>query len=229
MGADGASVLEQQELAELSTQPGNAEGADGIMPSSVVPVAVRIGGEPQEGRTVPQEMPPALIGPTSLRLAAAEGDPSAEFEVAARFAEGKGIRQDFKQAARWYQRSASQGFALAQYRLGTLYERGLAVSADLARARVWYARAAELGNVKAMHNLAVLSAGRDRSTPDYTTAAHWSPRPPILGSPTVSIISPCCTKPGLASPRTWYRPTSGSRLRPAVGTRNPAGGWSWRR
>lgn len=118
-------------------------------------------------------MPPAMIGPLSLRLAAAKGDPSAEFEVAARFAEGKGIKQDFSEAVKWYRRSAARGFAPAQYRLGTLYERGLGVKTDLPRARIWYLRAAKKGNVKAMHNLAVLSAGRIGSAPDYKTASQW--------------------------------------------------------
>ncbi len=119
------------------------------------------------------DMPPATVGPLSLRLAAANGDPSAEFEVGARLAEGKGTDQNFKDAAKWYQRSADQGFAQAQYRLGTLYERGLGVKADEARAKAWYERAAEQGNIKAMHNLAVLSANSKAGAPDYTTAAKW--------------------------------------------------------
>ena len=117
------------------------------------------------------ELPPAMIGPMSLRLAAAKGDPSAEFEVAARFAEGRGVPQDYVQANTWYQRSAGRGFAPAQYRLGTLYERGMAVAKDTARARIWYKRAAEQGHVKAMHNLAVLLAGADTQTADYANAA----------------------------------------------------------
>jgi localization factor PodJL len=118
-------------------------------------------------------LPSALVGPLSLRLAAANGDASAEFEVGARFAEGKGIQQDFKQAITWYRRSATRGFALAQYRLATLYERGLGVSKDLARARIWYERAASQGNVKAMHNLAVLAAAGTPEKPDYGLAARW--------------------------------------------------------
>jgi localization factor PodJL len=117
-------------------------------------------------------MPPAQVGPTSLRIAAQKGDPSAEFEVAARFAEGRGIGQDFKQAQFWYQRSAQRGFAPAQYRLGTLFERGIGTKADVARAKIWYGRAAEQGHVKAMHNLAVLNAGREQSA-DYGTAVQW--------------------------------------------------------
>ena len=118
-------------------------------------------------------LPPPTVGPFSLRMAAAQGDASAQFEVASRLAEGKGLDQDLKEAAQWYQRSASNGFAMAQFRLGTLYERGLGVGTDQVRAQIWYQRAAEQGNVKAMHNLAVLAAGRITPAPDYKEAARW--------------------------------------------------------
>jgi len=129
------------------------------------------------------DLPPATVGPLSLRLAAAQGDASAEFEVASRLAEGKGTDQNLKEAVRWYQRSAAQGFAQAQYRLGTFYERGLGMKADAARARTWYQRAADQGNVKAMHNLAVLAAGRSAESPDYTTAARWFSQAASYGLP----------------------------------------------
>ena len=119
------------------------------------------------------ELPPALVGPLSLRMAAAKGDASAAFEVATRLAEGRGIKQDFKQAIVWYQRAAAKGLAIAQYRLGTLYERGLGTQADATRARAWYKKAADQGNIKAMHNMAVLSAGNGQTAPDYASAAKW--------------------------------------------------------
>jgi localization factor PodJL len=147
------------------------------VPASLVPsegtpqtTASVTGGAPGQRVT---SLPSALIGPLSLRIAAANGDPSAEFEVGARYAEGKGPEQDFKQAITWYRRAATRGFALAQYRLATLYERGLGVAADPARAKIWYQRAADQGNVKAMHNLAVLAAGTVSGQPDYGTAARW--------------------------------------------------------
>jgi len=116
-------------------------------------------------------MPPAAVGPLSLRLAAANGDPSAEFEVALRFDEGRGVERNLTEAVTWYQRSASRGFAPAQYRLGTLYERGLGVPMDRGRAMAWYRSAAEKGHVKAMHNFAVLVANGASS--DFKTAAYW--------------------------------------------------------
>lgn len=118
-------------------------------------------------------LPPLTVGPTSLRMAAAKGDASAQFEVATRLSEGKGTKQDFKEAAIWFKRSAGQGFAQAQYRLGTLYERGLGVERDTGRAQMWYLRAAEQGNIRAMHNLAVLAAGQSSGHPDYPRAAQW--------------------------------------------------------
>ena len=129
-----------------------------------------------------REMPPAMVGPLSLRMAARDGNPSAQFAVAARLGEGHGVGQDLEQAMRWYHRAAQQGFALAQYRLGTYYERGLGVERDVARAQAWYRRAAEQGNAKAMHNLAVLATSREAdAAPNYPFAAQWFARAADLG------------------------------------------------
>ncbi len=171
-----AQAQQRRAMAQTSTRLGAAQANIASIPTSLIPsdgersaagtAATAIGASVQ-----PQSLPPASIGPLSLRIAAANGDPSAEFEVAARFAEGRGIQSDFTKAFTWYQRAASRGFAPAQYRLATLYEQGLGTARDLSRARVWYQSAAKKGNIKAMHNLAVLSAGR--APADYKTAAHW--------------------------------------------------------
>ncbi len=169
---EAASVEQRRRLAHLSTRLGAAQSEIASIPAALIPGTSGTPVAPStESSASPKSLPPAAVGPLSLRIAAANGDPSAEFEVAARLAEGRGIEQDFKQAITWYQRSAARGFAPAQYRLGTLYERGLGVKADLGRAKAWYRSAAEKGNIKAMHNLAVLSASSVPS--DYKTAAHW--------------------------------------------------------
>ena len=153
--------------------------------------------ETEQPRGAALDLPPATVGPLSLRLAAARGDKSAEFEVASRLAEGKGTEQNLKEAVRWYQRSATQGFVQAQYRLGTFFERGLGVKADMGRARSWYQRSAEQGNVKAMHNLAVLAAGRGSESPDYTTAAHWFGQAASYGLPDSQFNLAVLTESGL--------------------------------
>ncbi|WP_350332826.1 peptidoglycan-binding protein [Coralliovum pocilloporae] len=123
------------------------------------------------GPTVP--MPPIEIGSERLRLAAASGDPIAQFEVAARFTHGEGVVRDLKQAATWYEHAARSGLAPAQYRLGSLYEKGEGVDRSVEQAIRWYTSAADLGNTKAMHNLAVLYAGNARGKPDFKQAVHW--------------------------------------------------------
>lgn len=116
---------------------------------------------------------PAGIGSEDLRQAALDGDPQAAFVVAARFAEGRNVPQDYKAAARWYQVAAAKGLAPAQYRLGALFERGTGVPMDLTSARQWYEKAASAGNVRAMHNAAVVFANTQHSKANYEKAAYW--------------------------------------------------------
>ena len=171
-------VNEQQRMAYLSGQLGAA--AARVTPAALMQEQVlrnnggsaNVAADEVAPANDGSKLPPATVGPFSLRLAAAKGDASAQFEVASRLAEGKGLDQDLKEAAEWYHRSAASGFAMAQFRLGTLYERGLGVRRDAARAQSWYERAAAQGNVKAMHNLAVLAASRSPKG-DYESAARW--------------------------------------------------------
>ena len=178
-----ARAKRQQAIAAVSAQLGQAAQQNPAAPAMLAALQQNGGAQPGSGlmsieksnmsQSSALDLPPATVGPLSLRLAAANGDASAQFEVGARLAEGKGTDQNFKDAAKWYQRSAAQGFAQAQYRLGTLYERGLGLKAEQARAEDWYKRAADQGNTKAMHNLAVLSANQSKGAPDYATAAAW--------------------------------------------------------
>jgi localization factor PodJL len=115
----------------------------------------------------------AAVGTAKLREAAAGGDAYAQFEIATRFAEGKGVAQDQKRAFAWYERAAMHGLAAAQFRLAAYFERGVGVAADRERARVWYRRAAEQGYVRAMHNLGVLTVGAGESQAEYAAAAAW--------------------------------------------------------
>lgn len=172
-GPQLAQMSDQARMAYLSGQLGLAAAKStpaSLMEEQLVRQGSNAGSNPDEPG--PAKLPPAMVGPYSLRVAAAQGDASAQFEVASRLAEGKGPDQDLIEAAQWYQRAAAQGFPMAQFRLGTLYERGLGVKADPQRAQIWYERAASQGNVKAMHNLAVLIAARAPKA-DYKAAARW--------------------------------------------------------
>jgi localization factor PodJL len=116
---------------------------------------------------------PADAGPIALREAAEAGDAKALFEIASRYADGRGVKADMKQAATWYEKAAELGFAPAQYRIGNLYEKALGVERDVGKAKTWYQLSAEQGNASAMHNLAVLYAMGADGTTDNESAARW--------------------------------------------------------
>ncbi|HKD30518.1 MAG TPA: hypothetical protein VKC66_32010 [Xanthobacteraceae bacterium] len=124
---------------------------------------------------------PPTIGGKALLAAAAAGDPSASYEVAMRFAQGRNAGQDLAMAAAWLDRAARSGLAPAQFRLGSMYEKGIGVQKDLTEARRLYVAAADKGHAKAMHNLAVLYAGGLDGKPDYVAAAQWFRRAAVHG------------------------------------------------
>jgi localization factor PodJL len=121
----------------------------------------------------PSEKLPDTIGGPALRTAALKGDATAAYEIATRFADGKGVAQNLDEAAKWFDRAAQAGVVPAIFRLGTFYEKGLSVKKDADIARRYYLQAAERGNAKAMHNLAVLDADGGGKGANYKSAAQW--------------------------------------------------------
>jgi localization factor PodJL len=124
---------------------------------------------------------PAAAQVAILRQMADKGDAAAQYDLAARLAEGRGVGRDPAESVAWFEKAAAQGLAQAQYRLGALYEKGSGVARDLARARGLYEKAAAQGNIRAMHNLAVIEAEGVDGKPDYAAAANWFRRAAELG------------------------------------------------
>jgi localization factor PodJL len=132
--------------------------------------------KPAEAVAVPAEITqPALVA------AVKGGDPLAYFEIGAIYTEGRGVKANLVEAAKWYQRAADQGLVPAEYRLATLYEKGTGVTRDLAKAKALYQGAAEKGNASAMHNLAVILANGGDTAPDFAAAAKWFEKAAELG------------------------------------------------
>jgi hypothetical protein len=50
---------------------------------------------------------------------------------------GRGVPQDYEQAAKWYTKAAEQGVAKAQYNLGVMYSKGQGVIEDYVEAYKW--------------------------------------------------------------------------------------------
>ena len=50
---------------------------------------------------------------------------------------GKGVPQDYTEAAKWYRKAATQGLTQAQFQLGALYFEGMGVPQDYVQAHMW--------------------------------------------------------------------------------------------
>jgi TPR repeat protein len=65
------------------------------------------------------------------------GEPAAQSYLGFMFETGRGVPQNYTEAAMWYRRAAEQGDSLAQYALGLLYDKGNGVPRDIVEASKW--------------------------------------------------------------------------------------------
>ena len=60
----------------------------------------------------------------------------AQFNLSIMYAQGQGVSQDFKEAARWIWKAADQGYSNAQFNLGVIYRDGEGVTQDFEEAEL---------------------------------------------------------------------------------------------
>ena len=82
-----------------------------------------------------------------LKAAANAGDPVAEYELAARMYEGKGVPLNAAGAAKLFLKAAAKNNPIAQNRLAHLYATGRGVPKDLVQAAAWH-RFAKAAGIK---------------------------------------------------------------------------------
>jgi len=65
------------------------------------------------------------------------GDARAQAILGYMFANGRGVPQNYIEAAIWYRRASEQGHPTAQYMLGLMYDKGQGVPQDYVEAYKW--------------------------------------------------------------------------------------------
>lgn len=86
---------------------------------------------------------------TALRVfgvLAHQGYASAQYNLGLMYNNGRGVKQDYKESAKWYRRSVEQGHTEAQYNLGVLYGNGNGVKQDDVYAHMWFDIVASKGD-----------------------------------------------------------------------------------
>ena len=102
-----------------------------------------------------------------------KGDAKAQYNLGLMYYNGQGVLQDYKEAVKWYRKSAEQGYAKAQHNLGVMYEDGLGVLQDYKEAFKWYRLASEQGYAEAQHNLGLLYEDGLGVLQDYKESVKW--------------------------------------------------------
>jgi len=95
---------------------------------------------------------------SKLEQAAVMGDISKEIELAGDYFVGRGVPQDAKMAAFWYEKAAKSGDPGAENEIGFFYQTGTGVPTDLGRALHWYQLSAASDYALAKVNLGVMYA-----------------------------------------------------------------------
>ena len=97
----------------------------------------------------------------------------AQFNLGAMYSEGKGVEQDYKEAARWYSKAAVRGHAEAQNCLGTMSFLGKGVEQDYKEAVGWWRKAAIQGYPQAQFSLGTMYFKGIGIEQDYKEAVDW--------------------------------------------------------
>lgn len=131
--------------------------------------------EPPADKPEPAEAAP-IAPPTeldTLRNAAAAGDAKAQNDLAIRYLVGRGVEQNYTEAAKWLEEAAASNIASAQYNLGVLYDSGRGVETDPVEALIWFHSAAEKGHGRAQYALAAAYAAGRGIARDQDIALKW--------------------------------------------------------
>ena len=147
-------------------------------------------------------LPAFLLSRTTLvhvvRKAAEAGDTDAMVKLGRLYAEGRGVAQDYGEAAKWFRKAAEQGHAGAQYNLGVCYANGQGVAQDTSEAVTRDRKAWEKPGAGAFPGLAESNRRR------WLRAA-WKYGPRIaLWMTVVTITISLVLRPSWF-PVTWYR------------------------
>lgn len=108
-----------------------------------------------------------------LLASAEEGDHFDQCDLGDLYFYGRGVPQDYAEAAKWYRKSAEMGLSKAQDNLGYMYLMGYGVSQNHATAVRWFRKAADHDYASAQKNLGVMYYEGYGVSQDYVQAHMW--------------------------------------------------------
>ena len=113
-----------------------------------------------------------------FRIAAAEGDARAQYNIAVMYRTGQGVTQSNQEADRWYRNAAELGHVEAQFSLGLMYHKGFigkmyvkgqGIKKNYLMAHKWFNIAAQNGHRAGEKRMALVE---DQLNPDEVVKAN---------------------------------------------------------
>ena len=118
-------------------------------------------------------MPAGQTSEKLPRARAAQGDAEAQLQLGLRYAEGDGVIQNDKEAARWLALAAKQGLPEAEYHYGLMLLKGRGVVQDYRAAFNWIEKPAKRGYARAQYSLGELYRYGTGTAIDKARAYLW--------------------------------------------------------
>ncbi len=88
----------------------------------------------------------------TVQAAAEQGNADAQALLGEMYEQGRGVKQDYRQAIAWYTKAAEQGHTRAQVNLAVMYYHGRGTPQNYAMSYIWSSLAAVSGDIKAVNN-----------------------------------------------------------------------------
>jgi hypothetical protein len=101
------------------------------------------------------------------------GHAESQYQVALRYTNGRGVGQNYAQAAGWLKLAGAQGHGNAQYLLGIAYASGRGIEQNQEAAVSWFTKAADGGHARAQYQLAEAFANARGAIKDLLWALRW--------------------------------------------------------
>jgi uncharacterized protein len=123
-----------------------------------------------------------FVRASSIFIPLAErGNSVAQAYLGFMFETGRGVPQNYSEAAMWYRRSAEQGNGAAQYSLGLLYDKGFGVPRDDVEAHRWLNLSTSLASSRdragreRIRDAIATKLSREEMALSRTRALEWMP------------------------------------------------------
>ena len=107
------------------------------------------------------------------RPMAEQGHAEARRLLGSMYFQGRGVTQDYVEAARWFRLAAGQGHFAAQFSLGFMYQHGQGLPRDQVEAAKWYGKSAEQGYAVAQEFLGAMYRHGLGVPKDLVQALKW--------------------------------------------------------